>query len=206
MSNSKKKEQPKWLRHPKSQQEKKEFGKAKEEGVPVRGKRKPANLGNLYDDKEIGSNIKKQNKSKKPSRDTIRKGEEDEQSLSKQMKKSGKVTFKGPNVKDRKKFAPATKVETPKKGKGSYNRKNKNDEDEESKSCWKGYVKKGMKKKGDRKVPNCVKESYEENATIHRFVNSVLSKNYSKADDYLKRIVEQKLAKKIKAELNTPLF
>ena len=24
--------------------------------------------------------------------------------------------------------------------------------------CWKGYVKKGMKKKGNKMVPNCVKE------------------------------------------------
>jgi len=122
------------------------------------------------------------------------------------MEKTGKATFKGPDVKDRKKFAPATKVESPKKGKGSYDRKNKNEEDEESKSCWKGYEKRGMKKKGDKKVPNCVKESYEESSTIHDFVDLVLSKNYSKADAYLKKIVEHKLAKKIKAELNTPLF
>ena len=27
-------------------------------------------------------------------------------------------------------------------------------------ACWKGYTAKGMKKKGDRMVPNCVKESY----------------------------------------------
>lgn len=128
MSNSKKKEQPHWLRHPKTKQEKKEAGKAKEEGVKVRGKRSPRNLPDLYDDKPVGSNLKKQNKSKKPSRDTIRKSEEDEQSISKQMKQSGKAMIKGPQVKERKHFAPATKVETPKKGKGSYNRKKTFDE------------------------------------------------------------------------------
>lgn len=55
-------------------------------------------------------------------------GEEDEQSIAKQMKKTGKATIKGPNVKERKKFAPATKVESPKKGKGSYDRKETFDE------------------------------------------------------------------------------
>jgi hypothetical protein len=130
MSNSKKKEQPHWLRHPKTQQEKKEAGSAKDQDVPVRGKRSKQNLPDLYDDKPVGSNLKKQNKSKKPSRDTIRKGEEDEQSVAKQMRKTGKATIKGPEVKERKRFAPATKVEKPKKGKGSYNRKNA-EEDEE---------------------------------------------------------------------------
>lgn len=53
-------------------------------------------------------------------------------SIAKQIKKTGSATFDGPKVKDRKKFAPATKVEKPKKGKGSYNRK-KGEEDEEGK-------------------------------------------------------------------------
>ncbi len=50
-------------------------------------------------------------------------GEEDEQSVSEQLKSKGKAEFKGPSVKKREKFAPATKVEKPKKGKGSYDRK-----------------------------------------------------------------------------------
>lgn len=50
---------------------------------------------------------------------------EDEESVSKQMKKKGKAEFDGPKVKERKKFAPATKVEKPKKGKGSYTRDKK---------------------------------------------------------------------------------
>jgi len=48
------------------------------------------------------------------------KKEEDEQSISKAMKKTGSVKIKGPDVKQRKHFAPPTKVEPPKKGKGSY--------------------------------------------------------------------------------------
>ncbi len=51
--------------------------------------------------------------------------------VSKDISKSGKHTFEGPKVKERKHFAPATKVEKPKKGKGSYNRKKSHDEDEE---------------------------------------------------------------------------
>jgi len=42
----------------------------------------------------------------------------------KDLKKQGKHVFDGPEVKQRKHFAPATKTEKPKKGKGSYNRGN----------------------------------------------------------------------------------
>jgi len=127
-SNSKKTPPPHGMRRPKATNEKRAFGKAKEAGIAVRGKRNPVNLPSDWDDKNIEADWKKQNKSKKPSRDTIRKGEEDEQSISKQMKKTGKAIIKGPQVKERKKFAPATKVEDPKKGKGSYNRKETFDE------------------------------------------------------------------------------
>jgi hypothetical protein len=57
-----------------------------------------------------------------------------EKSVLKKMKDgNGKATFDGPKVKDRKKFAPVTKVEKPKKGKGAFNRKNAFDEEEEKK-------------------------------------------------------------------------
>jgi hypothetical protein len=127
--------------------------------------------------------------------------EEDEQSVSKALKKGGgKATFDGPEIKQRKKFAPATKVETPKKGKGSYNRKETSDEDEQS--CWKGYKKQGTKKKGGKEVNNCIKE----NNDISKFIECILTKNYASANKYLKQAVEDKLEKKIQQELNTPLF
>lgn len=239
MSNSKKTPQPHWLRNPKTQQEKKQSENAKDQDVPVRGKRSKQNLPDSYDDIPVRSNLKKQNKSKKPSRDTIRKGEEDsesiaqttvelpdgvwnvhfvngkivevtptfktfdtvdlnsvnnlirqriplerailnskqtneqdEQSISKQMKKTGKATFKGPEVKERKKFAPATKVESPKRGKGSYNRK----------------------------------ETFDENTNIAKFIDAIFTKNYADADKYIKQAVESKLQSKIEQELTTPLF
>ena len=50
--------------------------------------------------------------------------EQDEQSISKQIKKTGKASFKGPEVKERKHFAPPTQTHKAKKGKGSYDRKN----------------------------------------------------------------------------------
>lgn len=56
------------------------------------------------------------------------------ESVLKNMKKNGgKLTIKGPKVKERKKFAPATKVEKPKKGKGSYERKEPISESEDIK-------------------------------------------------------------------------
>lgn len=62
----------------------------------------------------------------------VKDEDEDEESMSKQFKKTGKAEFDGPKVKDRKKFAPATKVEQPEKGKGSYKRKKGTEELEEN--------------------------------------------------------------------------
>lgn len=119
---------------------------------------------------------------------------------SKEIKSKGKITMKGPKVKERKKFAPPTKVE---KSKKDYDRKKKTvDEDEEEKSCWKGYKKEGTKKKGGKTVNNCVEES----TNISEFIEAVLLKDYAKANEHLKQAVEAKLAEKIQSELNTPLF
>jgi hypothetical protein len=197
--------------------------------------------------------------------------------ISKQLKNSGKATFEGPQVKDRKKFAPPTKVE---KSKKTYNRtKNSLEEDEqygevplkpdrfdkksdkfqprksakdvdeqygevplkpdrfdkksdkfqprksakdvgknptrktakqirgeedEEKSCWKGYEKRGMKKKGGKKVPNCV--AVNESKLIKDFIDNIIMKNYAQADKYLREVVELKVAQRLAKEVNTPLF
>lgn len=123
----------------------------------------------------------------------------------KDMKKQGKHTFEGPKVKERKKFAPATKVEKPKKGKGSYERDNAFEEDEEEnekKDCWKGYEKKGTKKKGGKTVNNCVKES----TSITKFIEAVMSDNPAEAHKHLKDTINMKIQKRIAAEIDNPLF
>ena len=79
------------------------------------------------------------------------------------------------------------------------------EEDEEKKSCWKGYKKKGTKMKGDKKVNNCVKENTEF-TSISKFVEAILTKNYASANKHLKQAVDTKLSKIIQSELNTPLF
>ena len=56
--------------------------------------------------------------------DLRRRKEEDEESVSKQLKKKGKAVIDGPKVKDRKKSAPATQVHKDKK---KYDRKKKDD-------------------------------------------------------------------------------
>lgn len=128
--------------------------------------------------------------------------EEDEQSVVKQMKKGGgKAAFEGPNVKERKHFAPSTQRHKAKKGKGSYDRKKSFDENEE-KACWKGYKKEGMKKKGDKIVNNCVKESN----SILNFLEAIMTKNHSDAHKYLKDTIDKKLQMRIADEINTPLF
>ena len=47
-------------------------------------------------------------------------------------------------------------------------------------TCWVGYKQLGMKKKGDRMVPNCVKEIYyEENGKIKKFTIRKNSKTFN---------------------------
>jgi hypothetical protein len=120
----------------------------------------------------------------------------------KDLKKNGKVTIDAPKVKERRKFAPATKVEKPKKGKGAYARKKVAEEDEEKKACWKGYKKQGTKKKGGKTVNNCVKES----TSINKFVECILGENLAEAHKHLQDIINQKIQKRIQSEINKPLF
>lgn len=122
--------------------------------------------------------------------------------ISKQLKKNGKATFDGPKVKDRKKFAPKTKVESPKKGKGAKKPKNETFEEDEEKSCWKGYKKEGTKMKGDKKVNNCIKE----NTIIADFVEAIFEKRYADAHKFMNDVIALKIQNKIAQELNTPLF
>lgn len=100
MSNTKKKPLPKGhsaTRSPKTAAEKRSNAAAEDQGVKPRGKRSTANLPSDWDDMQSKDLFKKQNKGLKPKRDTIRKGEEDEE-----MKKT--ITDKQPKVKDRKKL------------------------------------------------------------------------------------------------------
>jgi hypothetical protein len=173
----------------------------------------------------------------------------------KDLKKQGKHVFDGPEVKQRKNFAPATKTEKPKKGKGSYNRGNAFDEDEESgddkrtkrikqaesmgykklpqhdavwthkgmkiygvnnlpplkdekndedeeKACWKGYEKKGTKKKGGKTVNNCVKESTD----LSKFIEAIMTNDHAQAHKQLKDAVNFKIQQRIAQEIDNPLF
>jgi hypothetical protein len=129
--------------------------------------------------------------------------EEDEQSVSKKIKKgNGKMVFDGPKVKDRKAFAPTTKKHKSEKGKGSYVRKNTAEEDEQGKDCWKGYKKKGTKKKNGRTVNNCIKESNN----ILKFIESIITKDYANAHKHLQKVINKKMQDRISQEIEKPLF
>lgn len=82
--------------------------------------------------------------------------------------------------------------------------KTEGEEDE----CWKDYEQVGMKEKKGKKVPNCVpkKKKLNESTSIHKFIESIISKNYNTANKYLKSVIEDKLEKRIQKEINTPLF
>jgi hypothetical protein len=139
---------------------------------------------------------------KKEIKKFLKTEDEDEQSVVKKMKKGGgKAEFKGPNVKERKHFAPPTKTHKAKKGKGSYDRKKQASEDEED-PCWKGYKQYGMKKKKGKEVPNCVKES----TSIYKFIESIMTNNHAEAHNHLKDAINQKIMKRIEAEIDTSLF
>ena len=124
--------------------------------------------------KEIKKFLKKENEE-----------DEDEQSISKELKKNGKVTFDGPEVKQRKHFAPATKKDKPKKGKGAYNRKNALEQDA-----------------FEQDEQLVVKEE----TNISAMIDNIMQKNYADAYKYLKDTVTLKIQERISKEIDTPLF
>jgi len=129
-----------------------------------------------------------------------KEGEEDEQSL-------GTVPMKPDWMHKPKDKFPARKPakELDKNPTRKTAKQIRGEESNEEKSCWKGYTKRGTKKKGGKDVNNCVKENTEF-INISKFVEAILTKNYASADKHLKQAVDTKLAKRIQSELNTPLF
>lgn len=150
--------------------------------------------------------------------------------ISQEIKKNGKVSFDAPKVKGRKHFAPATKKEKVKKGKGSYDRSKGVDEDEEygevplrktqkdedrgevpmKPDHW-GKSKPKKKSLGKRIADKFVNKktsggSIKENVVIMNMVEAIINKNYSAAHKYLTQAVETKLQTKIEAQIDTPIF
>jgi stalled ribosome alternative rescue factor ArfA len=117
--------------------------------------------------------------------------------VSKELDKTGKFAFDGPKVKDRKKFAPATKAEKPKKGKGSFVRNKKSEEDEEEKDDKKESSVASKKNK---------KRFVKESVVITNFIEAVLEKNHADAYKYLQQAVDLRLQSKIEDLMNKPLF
>ena len=180
--------------------------------------------------------------------DKIKKGlEEDEQSVVKQMKKSGgKIAFEGPNVKERKHFAPPTQTHKAKKGKGSYDRKSdknlfESNTIKDGQDRWfrkpktKGEKKKasdakeqGIKvrsKRNEKNLPDdwddknvstagkktnkmkkpkrdSIRKSMNESNSILKFLEAIMTNDHK----HLKDSINQKIQKRISAEIDTPLF
>jgi stalled ribosome alternative rescue factor ArfA len=95
--------------------------------------------------------------------------DEDEEKISKKIEKDGKATFKGPKVKERKKYAPLTKAHKPKKGKGSYDRNENLDENTD--------------------INEFVKHIFDKNyAAANKYINNAIAKKVQKR-------IEQEFAK-----------
>jgi len=113
-------------------------------------------------------------------------------SVYKQVKEDGKASLPESKVKQRKNFAPKTK---PFKSKGSgkgtdpKKRDKKVSEEEDSEDF--------TSKNGN---------TFKESTDIAKFIDSILAKNYSEADKYIKQAVESKLQSKIEKELTKTLF
>ena len=70
--------------------------------------------------------------------------------------------------------------------------------DEDKDPCWKGYEMVGMKKKGGRKVPNCVPTNEEQIEELNREQGSMLNRYIGKTTDNPKREKGRNLALKKK--------
>ena len=98
----------------------------------------------------------------------------------KDLKKQGKHVFDGPNVKQRKHFAPGTKTEKPKKGKGSYDRGNAFAEEEESYS---GQYKKGETSEAKKKALDNIRKNKKNKTDIKDFKDFTKSKKEGEEDE-----------------------
>ena len=144
--------------------------------------------------------------------------------ISKVMKKDGKVTFDGPEVKKRERFAPPTQKHKVKKGKGSYDRKPPKEEDAEYKEGETSEIKKAhldalrkknKKNKKDLPLPKETKlrklkpsdfEELRESASIIKFLEAIMTEDHAKAHKYLKDTINHKIQERISKEIEKPLF
>ena len=122
----------------------------------------------------------------------------------KDLKKQGQHVFDGPKVKQRKRFAPATKTEKPKMGKGSYNRGNPIDEDEQLPDPPSEIFvdEKNLKKKKGKKTVEHMKES----TNLSKFIEAIMTSNHAEAHKQLKDAVNSKIQQRIAREIEKPLF
>lgn len=122
----------------------------------------------------------------------------------KDLKKQGQHVFDGPKVKQRKRFAPATKTEKPKMGKGSYNRGNPIDEDEQLPDPPSEIFvdEKNLKKKKGKKTVEHMKES----TNLSKFIEAIMTSNHAEAHKQLKDAVNSKIQQRIAQEIEKPLF
>ena len=73
--------------------------------------------------------------------------------------------------------------------------KGKSESVEEENPCWDGYVQQGMKKKGDKMVPNCVPESTDlQEDWFTKLINRYLLKprTYKNASEILQQVLDKK--------------
>ncbi len=93
-------------------------------------------------------------------------------------------------------YASGALVKCRKVGAKNWGNKSKKKESIEEKrgTCWVGYTQKGMKKKGDKMVPNCVKEIYEifyeENGKGHGYTFEYIRENDLQEAEYQGKKVE----------------
>lgn len=89
------------------------------------------------------------------------------------------------------------------KGKGTYHGADKDLREENTdESCWSGYKRVGMKKKGNKMVPNCVPESVSEEGGAGEEGTTKLVKKYMKDTPNSKKVQEAtKLKKKYLGKL-----
>lgn len=69
--------------------------------------------------------------------------------------------------------------------------------EELSEACWKGYKQEGLKKKGERMVPNCVPEAYD--IVLDYLISEGLASDVESADKIMLVMSEEKI-KEIVAE------
>lgn len=146
--------------------------------------------------------------------------------ITQEINKNGKAAFtkkvNSPTDKGRGVMPPPSKAHKKGKGKGSYDRKNAFEEDEQlpdppseiyvdkehlkKKKGKTSKFKDFRKDKDETPLKDRIDNALKESTNLHKFIEAIMTNNHAQAHKQLKQAVNSKIQKRIAQEIDNPLF